>query len=218
MSTGSAPPRPAPPAPPERTFGPSALATPANAVTVARLLASPVLVALVVTTGPSSWLLFWLWAICAGSDGLDGVIARRMGATRSGAFLDPLADKFLVVGALGALAGIGELSFLPVILITLREASMSAYRSYAARRGVSIPARPSAKVKTLLQDLVVAIAFFPPLGFHHRAVVDGLLWAAVAVTLYTGAEYAVDGRRLLSAPFTARPGTVAGKDSSVRAG
>ena len=54
------------------------------------------------------------------SDGLDGQVARRLGTTRSGAFLDPLADKFLVLGALSALAAIGAVSVWPVTLIGAR--------------------------------------------------------------------------------------------------
>jgi len=182
----------------ERTFGPSALVTPANALTLGRLLASPLMIALVVAIGPSSWLLLAVWFVCSSSDGLDGVLARRQGATRSGAFLDPLADKFLVLGVLAALAGIGEIGWLPVILIAAREVSMSVFRSYAGRRGVSVPARTSAKVKTLLQDLVIGLAFFPPVGLHHQSVVGWALWFVVAVTLWTGLEYLRDSRKLLT--------------------
>lgn len=181
-----------------RTFGPSALATPANAVTMARLLASPVLVLLVVATGPSTWLLTCLWIICAGSDGVDGWIARKMGTTRSGAFLDPLADKFLVLGVLAALAGIGEVAWLPVGLIAVRELGMSVFRAFAGRRGVSIPARQAAKLKTLLQDAAVAFALLPPVGLHHVGFVRDLLWVAVVLTIYTGLEYARDGRRMMA--------------------
>ena len=183
---------------PRSTFGPSAVATPANALTLGRLLATPLLVALVVLTGPSTWLLAFLWLACAGSDGLDGWVARRQGATRSGAFLDPLADKFLVLGVLAALASIGEVGWVPVVLIAGREFAMSVFRILAGRRGVSIPARQTAKLKTLLQDLVVGLAFIPPIGLHHVAVVRDLLWVAVAMTLYTGLEYLHDGRRLLA--------------------
>jgi len=182
---------------PASTFGPSALATPANLVTLARLLATPVLVAMVVLTGPSSWPLAGAWLVCAGSDGLDGYVARRQGTTRSGAFLDPLADKFLVVGVLAALASLGEISWIPVALIGLREAAMSLFRVYAGRRGVSIPARQTAKLKTLLQDVAVGLALLPPVGAHHAGIVQAVLWVAVAVTLYTGLEYLHDGRRLL---------------------
>lgn len=182
---------------PTLTFGPSALATPANLLSLARLLMTPVLAAMIVLTGPSTWALFGLWFVCAGSDGLDGWVARRQGTTRSGAFLDPLADKFLVLGALAALSSSHYISWTPVLLIGVREVAMSAFRVYASRRGVSIPARHTAKIKTLLQDIVVGLALVPPIGGHHGAVVRTLLWAAVAVTLYTGLEYLHDGRRLL---------------------
>lgn len=182
---------------PTSTFGPSALATPANVLTLARLLATPVLVAMVVLTGPATWTLFGVWFVCAGSDGLDGFVARRQGTTRSGAFLDPLADKFLVLGVLASLASIHEVSWIPVVLIGIREVAMSLFRAYAARRGVSIPARQAAKLKTLLQDVVVGLALMPAVGLHHAVVVRWLLWLAVAITLYTGLEYMHDGRRLL---------------------
>jgi CDP-diacylglycerol---glycerol-3-phosphate 3-phosphatidyltransferase len=179
------------------TFGPSALATPANAVTMTRLLATPVLVGLIVAYGPASWLLVGLWFVLAGSDGLDGYVARRQGTTRSGAFLDPLADKFLVLGALGALASIGEVAWLPVGLIAAREVAMSAFRSYAGRRGVSVPARQTAKLKTAAQDLVVMLAFLPPVGAHHLLPVTCTLWVAVGLTLLTGLEYLHEARKLL---------------------
>ena len=120
-------------------FGPSALATPANAVTVARLLATPALLA-VLLHRPDSWVALGLWVVLAGSDGVDGWVARRQGSTRSGAFLDPLADKVLVLGALAALVVKHRFWWLPVALVGLRELAISGYRYYAARRGVSAPA------------------------------------------------------------------------------
>lgn len=179
-------------------FGPSALMTPANAVTLARLLASPVMVVLVIATGPSSWLLVGLWFVCSSSDGLDGVLARRHGTTRSGAFLDPLADKCLVLGVLGALAIIGEVSWWPVTLIAVREVAMSVFRGYAGKRGVSVPARTTAKLKTLLQDMVIGLAFLPPVGLHHAGAVNVALWFVVVATLWTGFEYLRDSRKLLA--------------------
>ena len=89
-------------APPRQfTFGPSALATPANAVTVARLLAAPVFVAMIIVWG-ATWFNVVVGLIVAGSDGLDGYMARRQGTTRSGAFLDPLADKAVVLGLISS--------------------------------------------------------------------------------------------------------------------
>ena len=176
-------------------FGPSALLTPANALTFARLIGSPALAALTVEIGPVSWVLWALWTVFCLSDGLDGHLARRHGTTRSGAFLDPLADKVLVLGALSALSAIGTIGVVPVVLIGVREIAMSAFRVTAGRQGISVPARPLAKLKTLAQDLAIAGAFFPPIGQNHRGVVTVVLWVAVALTLVTGFEYLLDARR-----------------------
>jgi CDP-diacylglycerol---glycerol-3-phosphate 3-phosphatidyltransferase len=175
------------------TFGPSALATPANAITLARLLATPVLIALVAVRG-AGWLQVLLGAAIGFSDLLDGFIARRQGTTSSGAFLDPLVDKVVVVGVLAALAARGEVTWLPVVLIGARELSMSIYRWAMARRGVSIPARRSAKFKTLVQALALLLCLMPQTSTHHLLVNVGV-WVAVVFTLVTGAQYVADGRR-----------------------
>ena len=177
------------------SFGPSALATPANALTVARLLATPFFVALIVTQG-ATWVTATVGAILAFSDGFDGWLARRQGTTRSGAFLDPLADKVVVLSALFALSAEGHLPWTPVILIAFREVGMSLYRSWAGRRGVSIPARGSAKIKTLVQDLAIAACVLPPVARYHDVALV-MIWAAAALTLITGAQYLVDGRQAL---------------------
>jgi CDP-diacylglycerol---glycerol-3-phosphate 3-phosphatidyltransferase len=177
----------------ERTFGPSALATPANALTLARLLATPFFVALIVAQG-ATWLTVVVGAAVGFSDGIDGWVARRQGATRSGAFLDPLADKVVVLSALFALAALGHLPWEPVALIAAREVSMSAYRIWAGRQGVSVPARTSAKVKTLVQDLAIAFCVLPPLAHQHGLQLAGI-WTAAALTVGTGVQYLADGRR-----------------------
>jgi CDP-diacylglycerol--glycerol-3-phosphate 3-phosphatidyltransferase len=183
---------------PSYTFGPSALVTPANAVTVARLLAAPVYVLMLLAWG-ASWINVVVGFILAASDGLDGYMARRHGTTRSGAFLDPLADKAVVLGALITLAAQGHLPWVPVLLITAREIGMQAYRSWVGRRGVSIPARNTAKVKTFVQDLAVGVCIIPPLA-HQHGLQLAMIWLACALTLYTGAEYLLDGRRAMQRP------------------
>jgi CDP-diacylglycerol--glycerol-3-phosphate 3-phosphatidyltransferase len=175
------------------TFGPSALATPANLVTVARLLAAPIFVIMIVVWG-ATWFNLVVGFLVACSDGVDGYIARRQGTTRSGAFLDPLADKAVVLGAFGALAALGRLPWLPVILIAIREIGMQLYRSWVGRRGVSIPARNSAKLKTFVQDLSIGACLAPPLVHHHDVTLT-IVWVATALTIYTGLQYLFDGRR-----------------------
>jgi CDP-diacylglycerol---glycerol-3-phosphate 3-phosphatidyltransferase len=180
---------------PGYTFGPSALATPANAITVARLLAAPVYVLMLVAWG-ASWVNVVVGFLLAASDGLDGHVARKHGTTRSGAFLDPLADKAVVLGALFTLAAQGHLPWLPVGLIAAREAGMQGYRSWVGRSGISIPARPTAKVKTFVQDLAVGVCIIPPLAHQHDLQL-AMIWFACALTLYTGAEYLLDGRKAM---------------------
>jgi CDP-diacylglycerol---glycerol-3-phosphate 3-phosphatidyltransferase len=180
------------------SFGPSALATPANAVTIARLLCAPALWLVILTTAPS-YVAAGLWLVLASTDGVDGYLARRHGTTRSGAFLDPLADKALVLGAMWALVAVDGFWWLPVALITGRELAISAFRSYWGRRGLAVPATFWAKVKTVVQSLAVGLALLPPVSNENAWLASATLWIAVALTLATGAQYLVEGSRATAA-------------------
>jgi CDP-diacylglycerol--glycerol-3-phosphate 3-phosphatidyltransferase len=109
----------------------------------------------------SSWPLWVLWALLTTTDSLDGYLARRQGTTRSGAFLDPLADKVLSLGGLWAMVIQGRFWWLPVALITVREAFISAFRWYWGRRGLAVQASQIAKFKTFLQFGAVGWVVFP---------------------------------------------------------
>jgi CDP-diacylglycerol---glycerol-3-phosphate 3-phosphatidyltransferase len=177
----------------EQSFGPSALATPANAVTITRLLlAIPLL--MLIADHPSSWPAVTLWTILCVTDGIDGYLARRQGATRSGAFLDPLADKVLVLGAMLALVAAGQFWWLPVAIIAVREATISVFRSYWGRRGLAVPATRWAKVKTVVQEVAVGLALLP-LTADHQWIAGTVLWAAVVLTVTTGIHYVQAGSR-----------------------
>lgn len=184
-----------------KTYGTSALATPANAITVSRLLLTPLFIWLVLRQG-ATWPTAAVGAVVAFSDGLDGIVARRQGTTSSGAFLDPLIDKVVVLACMVTLAvhpiDGRTMPWLPIAIIALREFGMMAWRSHVAQRGVSIPARPNAKLKTMLQDLAIALVVFPP-SVHLAWLQATVLWAAVGMTLLTGVEYYLDGRRLMAA-------------------
>lgn len=180
------------------SFGPTALATPANAITLARVVMMPALIGLILGSG-RSWEGFGLWFVLSVSDVADGWLARRHGTTRSGAFLDPLADKIIVLGAMTALVAKGVVWWLPVSLIALRELGVSAYRSYVGRRGVSVPARLSGKVKTWVQDSTVALALVPATSDALDVATVTVLWTAVGITLTTGVQYLLDGRQVIRA-------------------
>lgn len=182
--------------PPER-FGPSALLTPANLVTLARLALVPLLVAQIFANRVS-WGTFTLAFILAASDGVDGYIARRQGSTRSGAFLDPLADKALVLGAMFALVATDAMWWVPVGIIAVRELVISVYRSWWGRRGLAVPARGLGKIKTVVQELAIG-AVIAPATADSIVLGQALLWVAVALTVASGAQYLLSGRAAATA-------------------
>jgi CDP-diacylglycerol--glycerol-3-phosphate 3-phosphatidyltransferase len=188
-----------------RRFGPDAIRTPANVLTSARLLFTiPVLMMIIERdAGVAWWPTFVGWMVLWLTDGLDGWLARRDGTTRSGAFLDPLADKILVMGGLVALAIRGVFGWLPVAIVAVREMGVSLYRSYEGRRGITLPARRLGKWKANVQFLVVALALFPPAADMDE-LLDAALWLAVAMTVVSAVDLLRhSGRGLV--PATADP-------------
>lgn len=173
-------------------YGPGALLTPANVITVLRLVLSPLLLVMIVED-PSSWAAFGFWTILAFSDGIDGYLARRHGTTRSGAFLDPLADKVLVLGAMFALVAADRFWVVPVAIIAVREVAISVFRTQLGRQGLAVPARTLGKIKTVVQESAVALALLPITADAELAATV-VLWVAVGLTILSGAQYLLDGR------------------------
>ena len=180
-------------------FGPSALLTPANFVTALRFALTIPLLQVIATDGVS-WRATVGWIILACTDGLDGWLARRDGTTRSGAFLDPLADKCLAIGGLASLAAKDVFPWVAVILIAVREVGVSLYRTAAGRRGVSIPARNLGKTKTVFQLVAVGWALCPSTA-DYSALGLSILWMAVALTVVSGLDIVLAAHRP-SAPQT----------------
>lgn len=176
-------------------FGPSALATPANLLTVARLVLTVPLLVMILARG-ASWPAVVLWILLCLTDGIDGHLARRHGTTRSGAFLDPLADKVLVLGAMVCLVSIEGLPWVPVAVIAARELGIQALRSFWGQRGLAIPATGLAKAKTVVQEVAVGLALLPLTATHATWLVQIVLWVAVALTTVTGLQYVQAGSRL----------------------
>jgi len=172
------------------------VANPANLITVARIAASPIPFAMILAsrdTGGASWGAFTLGWIFAATDVLDGALARRYNmVSRSGAFLDPLADKIVVLGAMFCLVAVDRYSWVPVALITLRELLITGFRSYWVRKNRVVPARTLGKYKSIVQGLALQAALFPPLQ-DSNTVVNLALWMAVAFTLFSGWLYLMDG-------------------------
>ncbi len=178
------------------TVPPDKIATWANAITVGRLLLSPLMFWAIPNHDQGSWIAFTMWFVFCSSDGIDGWIARRHGTTSAGAFLDPLADKVLILGAMFTLVSTGVFWVVPVIVITAREFVISVYRVLVGGRGISVPASKLAKYKTLAQQLAVAFALMPLTALDATWLWQAFLWAAVVLAVVSGAQYLLAARQL----------------------
>jgi CDP-diacylglycerol--glycerol-3-phosphate 3-phosphatidyltransferase len=178
-------------------FGPSALMTPANLVTISRLLLTMPFLGMVVAEG-ASWTAVSFWIALCITDGIDGNLARRMGTTRSGAFLDPLADKVLVLGAMFALVANDTFWWPAVAIITVREVGIMVLRSYWGRKGRAIPASPMAKAKTVVQEVAVGFALLPLTSEDYMWIANTVMAAAVVLTVVSGIQYVLAGSRAVT--------------------
>lgn len=179
-----------------RSYPLAGLATPANVITLSRIALTPILCLVVLDasdTMGTSWSAFAVGMLMAFTDLIDGRVARATnGFSRSGAFLDPLADKVVILSVGFTLVSVGRLGVAPMAVIAVREVLISLMRIRFALRGISIPARPLAKWKATVQGAALLLAVMPVL-LHQQLVVDVAIWIAAALTAFTGAQYLVDG-------------------------
>jgi CDP-diacylglycerol---glycerol-3-phosphate 3-phosphatidyltransferase len=176
-----------------------------NALTLLRIVAVPVVVALLEETPNGDAFAAAVFALAAVTDGLDGYFARSRDAiTTFGKLFDPLADKLLITAALVSLVSLGRVEAWVAMVIIAREFAVTGLRGVAAEQGLVIQASWLGKVKTVLQVAAVfaLIAVEPaPLA------VDLLVYAAVAATVISGADYFFNFRRHAVRAATERAST-----------
>ncbi len=133
-----------------------------------------------------------LFVLASSTDFFDGYIAREWNQmTMLGAILDPLADKMLTLAAFLGLMMIGEASAWAIYIIIVRELFITGIRTVAVSEGISVKASWAGKTKTVAQ--MIAIGFL----LMHWPLGEELLWLAVALTVYSGAEYLYGFRNAL---------------------
>jgi CDP-diacylglycerol--glycerol-3-phosphate 3-phosphatidyltransferase len=184
-------------------LAPPGLVNIANGLTVARLALVPVFVLLLLAgTFTARIAAFAVFAVASLTDLLDGELARRRSLiTDFGKVADPIADKTLTGSALVSLSALDRLPWWITGVILFRELSVTGLRFWVIRHGV-IPASRGGKAKTLLQVVAIGLYVLPfPLGVPRRVVMA----AAVAVTLATGADYAIRAIRLRRAVPAGKP-------------
>ena len=173
-----------------------------NLLTMLRVVLIPVVLVLV-AEGTPRWN-FWaslVYSFCAITDAIDGWLARRMGLISVlGKFLDPLADKLLVMASLVAMCAMGRVPVWAVVLILARELSITSLRVIAMSEGVTIAAGQGGKEKAALQMVAILmlilhqpfwVTFWPfdamRVDFHAVGLV--LLYLSVFFALTSAGEY-----------------------------
>ena len=130
--------------------------------------------------------------VAAITDSLDGYIARKHKlVTTLGKFIDPLADKVLVIAAMVALVELQRIPAWIVVVIITREFVVTGLRLVASAEGVVIAASPGGKIKTVFQIIAVTLLILKlPYGM-------ALMWVAMFLTVWSGMEYLIGGAKLL---------------------
>lgn len=206
-----------------------------NQITVGRIILSGIFFALLGFYNPQTdyatllaQIGFVVFVIAAGSDFLDGYLARKWNqVTAFGRIADPFVDKILIVGAFVLLAGkdfaITSAQMSPfeqqlpawvtgnssscvqpwmVVVILAREFIVSAIRGFSESQGKKFPAIAVGKIKMILQSFTVGAIVFC-LGWQHaenwcNAIKVICVWATLLVTIYSGLIYIIKSRGILS--------------------
>ncbi len=178
-----------------------------NLLTLARIVAIPVIVVLLYLDGAAPrWLALALFAAACITDYYDGLLARRRNEVSPlGRFLDPIADKLLVVAILVMLVASGEIagaSVIAAIAILAREILVSGLREYLAELQVGMPVSKLAKWKTTVQMAALAVLLVAPALPGVPGVLwlgQALLWLAAVLTVITGWDYLTRGLKHMTA-------------------
>ena len=168
-----------------------------NIITLARILLVPVFVVIYLWPGDGTYLIAaTLFAVAAATDWLDGYLARRLNQTTPfGAFLDPVADKLIVVSALTVLLAQHSTVWLtlPGLIIIGREIMISALREWMAEMNSSVTVAVSylGKIKTSLQMIAIAVLLALPPNSDSGLIFAGytLLYVAALMTLWSMSVY-----------------------------
>ena len=168
----------------------------ANVLTLVRVALIPVLVAVLFSALPDADLFAAIvFVIASATDALDGWIARRRSmVTAFGKLMDPLADKLLITAALVSLVALYRLDAWVAMVIIAREFAVTGLRMLAVEQGRVISASVWGKLKTLTQVAMVLALIWVD---RPAAWVDVLVYATVAITVLSGADYFYRLRNLL---------------------
>lgn len=186
-----------------------------NKLTVARILITPVYLALILWESlPHRFLIATLvYSIAAITDAIDGKLARKNNQiTNFGKLLDPIADKILTTSALLAFMQMGLCNIWIVMIVLTREFTVASIRMIAAADGVVIPANIWGKLKTvsqmtftivimLLGEVYSILAAYNPVLYGKvpalALISNILLWITAVLTVISGVIYVIDSKKVI---------------------
>ena len=175
--------------------------TTANKLTLARVALIPVFLVILYLDFPyARCAAFGVFVVACLTDFVDGYIARHYNqVTNFGKFMDPIADKLLVMSAFVLLVGDGRMTGVSCIIILAREFIISGFRLIASDRGMVLAAGKLGKIKTTLQIIAIVLLLLNNFPFVYIGIpMDKIvLAAAVVMTVWSGADYIVKNRQIL---------------------
>ena len=165
-----------------------------NILTLARIALIPAVVALLVDepTRGECFAAAVIFVSAMLTDIVDGYLARKWNlVSKLGAYLDPLADKLMVMAALIMLVPLAWVPAWLVLILLGREMAITGLRGIASQEGLTISAGTMGKVKTAFQStaLTMLLLHYPTLGIDVHSSGSVLLWIATFFSLASGAEY-----------------------------
>ena len=173
-----------------------------NMLTLSRIVGIPIVMLFIWEGGPRDCVIAaWIYSAATVTDYIDGWLARRQGlVTVMGKFLDPLADKLMVMAMLVMLVALNRVPASLVIILLAREMTINGLRAIASSEGLILAASELGKLKTAMQmvGVMCLLVHYPyPVYFLglHEGVVDfnkiGLIvmWGSVGLSLLSGGEY-----------------------------
>ena len=170
-----------------------------NSITIFRVVLIPIILLSLYSNMSSpinslNYVAAWTFVIASISDFFDGYYARkRKLVTVFGSFLDPIADKFLVISSLIMLLALNRIHVIVVLILVMREMYITALRLLAMEKGLTVPVGTLGKWKTATQ--MVGIPFLMandhPFGLDMPLIGNILLYLATIFSLYSALEYSL---------------------------